>query len=159
MILTTDNALLYIHPGSKLSIWANICKLFNDEPIVDELTIKMFNAFIDHCATGHLDRNSIFHHDIETLGVHTCTCGKMSSSVDYLLKSNHVTNYLSVHYLACHRQDIPKLELDKVRSLNASAELSENNRGRFNDMLFSGISMVYTASSAPETSKTSKEEG
>ena len=141
MILTTDKTLLYIHPGSKLSIWANICKFFNDEPIIDELTIKMFNAFIDHYATGHLDRNSTFHHDIGTLGVHTCVCGKMSSSVDYLLKSNHVTHSLSVHYLACHRQDIPKFELDKVSSLNASAKLSENNRDRFNNMLFSGISI------------------
>ena len=58
-----------------------------------------------------------FMEDAMTMGEQVCACGARSTNVDYLLPSGFITNYLCVHYLAWHRNEIPRSELDKVASL------------------------------------------
>ncbi len=119
MIIENDSIILYIEPYDK-----------SDDPVVDSLTIKMFNALKAHTATGYVNHNGQF-----TPNIHTCRCGKNSKSYDYQLKSGQATNSLCVHYLAYHRKDVPENELSKVSLLNSSEVLDENDQDRFNQVL------------------------
>ena len=111
MIDLSEKMLLYIEPQYQKS----------DFPILDELTQKMAGAFKDYkTGSGYQGH---FMQDAMTMGEQTCVCGSKSSNVDYLLPSNFITNYLCVHYLAWHRNEVPQSELDKVSSL--PNELSE----------------------------------
>lgn len=47
-------------------------------------------------------------------GWHTCSCGKASDNKDWLLPNGVITNSLFLHYVMCHRQEIPQSEIDKI---------------------------------------------
>lgn len=60
-------------------------------------------------------------------GAHTCRCGAVSDNVDHVVGHRtgagvvklFTTNSLAVHYLACHRDEVPPDELADVLSLPA----------------------------------------
>lgn len=89
------SGLLFIEPKNPASI----------HPVVDELTQRMAAALNDGTRKGCWK------------GVHTCVCGAESTNCNYLLSDGQVTNSLAVHYLAYHRDEVPKSELRKVRNL------------------------------------------
>jgi hypothetical protein len=123
MIITGKNVLLYIEPKN--------CK---SEPIIDELTIKMFNAIkeaIDEDHIGTLNSKNRFTIGIMTMGHHQCVCGAISSGADYLLNNGLITNYLCVHYVAYHRDEISEEELDKVKNLQSSNILNDSDKLKF----------------------------
>lgn len=114
MIDTSANMLLYVEPQGQRSA----------EPVVDDLTKKMTAAFQNH-KSGSAEQGGQFEEGAATMGHQTCACGAQSSVTDYLLESGFITNSLCIHYLAWHRNEIPKTELDKVASLpNELAELT-----------------------------------
>jgi len=50
-------------------------------------------------------------------GWHVCGCGECGGNKEYLLENGMITNYLCVHYVAEHRDEIPKSELLKLKKL------------------------------------------
>lgn len=48
-------------------------------------------------------------------GVHTCICRINSDNADWILPDEVITNSLLVHYVECHRSEIPESELEKLR--------------------------------------------
>ena len=124
MKIEGDKTILFIEPTGKKS----------DDPVIDTLTIKMFNALNKSIKTnnrGHIGGNGNFTKGLYTLGVHECICGKGSTSCDYMLSSNQATNFLCVHYLAYHRDEIPMDEIKKVESLDESDILEEADNEHF----------------------------
>jgi hypothetical protein len=87
--------LMFVEPSEKISA----------APIIDELTRKMTAAY----RAAQIP-------NIAYRGWHRCNCGANSSNKNYHL-GNYVTNSLCIHYLAYHRDEIPQLELDKVKAL------------------------------------------
>ncbi len=79
------------------------------EPVIDDLTRKMTAAW-RQALLGPAYR-----------GQHICRCGVMSDNCDHYVGGGRgeglLTNSLCIHYLAYHRDDIPDVELEKVRSL------------------------------------------
>lgn len=57
-------------------------------------------------------------------GWHTCVCGAHSGACDLVLPDGTITNSLLVHYVECHRSEIPRSELAKL--LIAHKEFCEN---------------------------------
>lgn len=51
-----------------------------------------------------------------TFGWHDCVCGVRSDNCEWLLPCGLITNNLAVHYLARHRDDIPRSEIEKLRA-------------------------------------------
>lgn len=96
MIVTEDSHVLFIEPPS----------LPSPEPVIDSLTRKMTAAFRQ---TQGIDA---------TKGWHSCSCGAASSNVTHMLPDGRATNSLCIHYLAYHREDIPRAELAKVVMLD-----------------------------------------
>lgn len=89
--------MLYINPSART----------NEEPIIDELTMKMTAAFRQARESG-----------LRWRGIHVCRCGAHSSNTDYILPNGDETNSLCIHYLAWHRDEVPKSELDAVAALD-----------------------------------------
>lgn len=55
-------------------------------------------------------------------GWHTCVCGAVSGSCDLIVKigdREYTTNSLAVHYVACHRDEIPVDQLELIQTLTA----------------------------------------
>jgi hypothetical protein len=96
MTIDDNEHLLFIEPTQPAS------KIF----VVDELTEKMKFAFAQARPSSYAFR-----------GWHTCVCGATSDNRDYFLPNGQKTNYLAVHYLEYHRDEIPESELEKVRAL------------------------------------------
>lgn len=117
MIIKNSKTLLYIEPLEEAT----------SQPVIDFLTIKMFNAFREHTHIGSIGFNGSFAKNICTMGVHECICGKRSTSCDYLLKSGLATNSLCIHYLAVHRDKVPEEELKKVEQLDSSDVLTNKD--------------------------------
>jgi hypothetical protein len=92
-------------------------------PIIDDLTVKMFNAFSHHTLEGALTGETFMNRTFFK-GVHYCACGAQSSNRDYLLGEplDLVTNSLCVHYLAFHRTLIKEDELKIVESFSLPDE-------------------------------------
>ena len=88
--------MLYINPSARTS----------EEPVLDELTMKMTAAF-RQARKGTVWR-----------GFHSCRCQARSTSCDYILPNGEQTNSLCIHYLAWHREQVPQAELDKVAALS-----------------------------------------
>ena len=103
--MKSDHGYLYIEPQEAPS----------PEPIIDTLTKKMAAAFLK-ATPGPGYR-----------GVHRCSCGICSSNCDYALPNGEQTNSLSVHYLAYHRQEVPKAQLEKVAALNFGETVHNHN--------------------------------
>jgi hypothetical protein len=121
MILTSPSVILFIEPQNQAS----------QIPVIDELTIKMFNAMSNHSVTGRVNGNAKFIKGVTTMGLHKCVCGKMSRSYDLLLESGQATNSLTTHYLAYHRNEVPEAEITKVQSLKSNHTLDPSDQGRF----------------------------
>jgi hypothetical protein len=96
--------LLYLHPKGKPEC---------ENPVIDELTRKMTAAFRQSKRGGSYR------------GFHECTgedCEMPSANADYTLPNGMQTNSLCIHYLACHRSEVPQRELDKVAALDFGEE-------------------------------------
>lgn len=104
MKLTYEKALLFIEP-----------KNFSMEPpIIDEITKSVASALENSKRKGVLMKDGQFIEDISTKGYHVCVCGAHSEASDYFLECGLVTNSLCIHYVAFHRDEIPKEELEKI---------------------------------------------
>jgi hypothetical protein len=56
---------------------------------------------------------------VHSRGFHTCVCGETSDNIDW--KINGVTtNSLLIHYVQCHRDEIPESEIVKLRMLHGN---------------------------------------
>jgi hypothetical protein len=92
-----------------------------DVPTIDQYTRKMTAAVRRALPPmGHY------------MGVHQCACGAVSTSFDYFLPNGQQTNSLCVHYLACHRSEVPDSEIEKVAALDCGEAdpTGEELRGR-----------------------------
>ena len=99
MILIDDQHILFIEPKKRPST----------EPIVDDLYERMYYAY-----------NNGKDADYRYRGVHRCTgegCEERSTNTDRILRTGEKTNSLCMHYLAHHRDEVPKPELEKVARL------------------------------------------
>lgn len=107
MIVLKPDHLLFIEPKLPRSA----------EPVVDEYTRRMAGAL--RTASPQAAYR----------GIHHCSCGAASSNCDYVVRIAQriagspwhglLTNSLSVHYLAFHRQEVSADELAKVLTLTA----------------------------------------
>lgn len=95
-----SDGLMMIHVGRTTS----------ERPVIDNLTCMMAAAFR---ASQRSER--------ATRGVHGCACGARSDNRIYTLPDGRTTNSLAVHYLAFHREDVPRDELDKIIALGCPA--------------------------------------
>jgi len=115
MKVETSNCMLYIHPTKKGL----------DEPILDELTMKVLHAVRNKTAKGVLHQDGSFSKDISTKGVHHCTaCGGNihSGSQDIMLPNGLITNTLAVHYVAKHRGELTQEDITKINTLAECAD-------------------------------------
>ncbi len=90
-----------------------------NEPIVDSLTRKAA-AMFNHHIRPEPGRHSF--------GVHTCSCGANSDSKEWTLTfegKKYRTNSLAVHYVACHRREVPERELRLIESFPYGEEPTE----------------------------------
>ncbi|MFA5358564.1 MAG: hypothetical protein WC310_01925 [Patescibacteria group bacterium] len=94
--MITDMGILYIEPSAKTS----------SEPVIDRYTRKMVAAL-------RQGKEGLGYR-----GIHICKCGARSTNCDYTLPNGEQTNFLAVHYLAYHRDEVPQSELVKVDSLD-----------------------------------------
>lgn len=92
MIALDNRHLMMIEPKSPAT-----------EPICDETTRCAERVF----ASAH--RDNVFYK-----GVHACICGRQSDNCRWLLSGGVETNSLMVHYVECHRSEIPQCEFDKL---------------------------------------------
>lgn len=118
-----------------------------------------FNQAIAMGGSNYSDGvNAEFAEGVVTRGWHTCFCGAHSSNADYLLKINSeessvmvhenprdffnskecnktagrvVTNSLCIHYIACHRREIPQEVLDVIMLLEGELEDPTNEQISF----------------------------
>jgi hypothetical protein len=112
--MINPQGLLFIHPFDPPS----------EHPLIDELTKRMTAAF-NRCERGVWLSDGGFRVGHSWRGSHRCSCGAISDSQDR--RYNHgmdvITNSLCVHYLAYHRDEIPEIEIAKVRLLPARYEM------------------------------------
>jgi len=125
IIKGNTNVILFIEPAQDAT----------PEPLIDDLTIKMFNCFKEYTEFGHVGEKGSFTPQLGTKGLHYCVCGTTSHNCDYILKNGQCVNWLCVHYLAYHRSEIPEEELEKVRKLTGSTVLDESDEKKFNIIL------------------------
>jgi hypothetical protein len=112
MILNFDNVLLFIEPKTDKS----------NEPVDDEMTLfieKLLNDAIANKSKtmGVVLQNGSWYEGVSTKGWHTCRCKQTSSPHNYEIYKGIYTNSLAAHYLRSHRNEIPEVELHKVRNL------------------------------------------
>lgn len=58
-------------------------------------------------------------------GWHDCICGACSGNVDLWVEisgKKYLTNSLAVHYVACHRDEIPQQQMKLIESLQGTVE-------------------------------------
>lgn len=99
--MINPNGLMMIEPSAEVS----------DKPLIDSFTRKMTAAWRNRKTS-----------DLCYKGFHICRCLVTSdnqiNSIDEL-----ETNSLAIHYLAWHRKEVPKTELDKINVLNYGEEM------------------------------------
>jgi len=95
MIDLSDKYLLMVEPTRPAT-----------EPIRDELTALAEKVYA-------ASRDS----DVRCKGFHLCACGECSDNADHILPGGVITNSLMVHYVQCHRDEIPLAELGKLRAI------------------------------------------
>lgn len=120
--MVTDEGLLYIEPKNPPS----------ERPLVDELT-GIMAAALEDTETGVLlgvqKGKPLFKPGGSWRGFHICSCGAVSDSQDFRIRgSDIVTNSLCVHYLAYHRDEIPQVQLETVRTLPYGPVLPSKNQ-------------------------------
>ena len=110
MKIEKSNCMLYIHPLKKGT----------EEPILDELTMRILNGVRNKTGKGVLHEDGSFSHDVSTKGFHHCTgCGGNihSASQDIVLPNGLITNTLAVHYVAKHRSELSSEDITKINTL------------------------------------------
>lgn len=108
MILDSPNILLFIEPRnspreSDMAEFQWFVDLFNEQAVAGVGSAYGFETSEQY--------------RVAYLGIHQCSCGEWSSSQDYRLPNNMITNSLAIHYLQYHRDEIPKSEWFKLRQL------------------------------------------
>src|SRR5262245_43518170 len=98
--------MLYIEP-------VNPC---SDDPIIDDLTMKMTAAYRLSEPTRYMFQ-----------GFHSRSCGAWSDSKDHFLPDGTKTNSLCIHYLAYHRQDVPKVDLVFASELTCGTQIPNSD--------------------------------
>ena len=82
------------------------------EPLIDDVTLKMMRLW----RSQRKDQTAG-----DWRGFHGCVCGAYSSSRDHVIRPDErtilITNSLCVHYLAHHRDEVPRMELAKILCL------------------------------------------
>ncbi|HEX4662072.1 MAG TPA: hypothetical protein VH144_00490 [Candidatus Saccharimonadales bacterium] len=106
MITDQDFLILWIEPQQPPSAM----------PVIDELTRIMAAAFWETKPGVKGARKGLFRFGTYRKS-HRCSCGVYSSQQDYQLPNGCVVNSLAVHYLAWHRAEIGKTQLELVESL------------------------------------------
>lgn len=125
MKIKTNKTLLFIEPKENPT-----------EPIIDELTIKMFNLLNSNIENiGHTNSKGVFTEGLCTMGHHTCICGATSSGCDYLIDNKVSTNLLCVHYVARHRKECSEEDLKLIDSLTSSKILEDKDKKNFYKVL------------------------
>lgn len=99
-IMAISKGILFIDPKGKKS----------QVPVIDEATRKMTAAI-------RLSKPGVLRRGMEIRGIHKCVCGAISPGHNFVLPNNEETNALCVHYLAYHRSDVPREQLEKVLKL------------------------------------------
>ena len=82
-------------------------------PIIDDITRKA-TALLRICAEGDRYR-----------GFHSCSgtgCCAASDNTDHFLPDRRITHSLIVHYVARHRNEVPRADLEYIASLAEIAE-------------------------------------
>jgi hypothetical protein len=82
--------------------------------LIDPLTMKMAGA-LKHASRG-----------VRSRGFHCCACGVISGNCELFVELDGkpvLTNSLAVHYLACHRSEVPYSEIEKVERLEYAYEV------------------------------------
>lgn len=98
MIKIDSGHFMYVEPTGAASV-----------PIVDDLTRKATALLRAFTPSDHSYR-----------GVHGCTgrgCRATSDNRDYTTPDGRETHSLVVHYVACHRADLPAADLEFLTSL------------------------------------------
>ena len=110
--MINSNGILMVEPSANISA----------EPLIDELTRKMVAAWRKRRESDYGYR-----------GVHWCPCGTTSDNRDHFIGAGEgvLTNSLCIHYLAFHRNELPKEELDKVHALTFGEEEPTEEELRF----------------------------
>lgn len=104
MIVDKPTHLLFIEP-----------KLPPTPPVVDEATCAVTTAW-----RSRTDGPARYR------GMHSCTgrgCSAMSGNGEHTVDGRFATNSLAIHYVACHRAEIPAAEMEKIMSLPAGADM------------------------------------
>lgn len=117
MKLDKPRTLLYIHPENDAEETSNLQ--------IDAVFFKLYQAmYCKNVEYGGLTRDSKFILNMGFKGIHTCTGGKCearSSNRDVAIRANDddylYTNTLALHYLACHRAEVPESELKKIEEM------------------------------------------
>lgn len=82
-------------------------------PLEDDLTRLARDVFLFSDGSKYVYR-----------GFHVCVCGAVSDNLDHVLPDGTVTSSLLPHYVACHRDEIPPSELEKLKAIAAEMRLS-----------------------------------
>jgi hypothetical protein len=95
---------------AKWLLYVNPKNLATKEPLIDAVTLKMMRLW--------RTRRDNVEDAGSWRGFHTCVCRAMSSSTDHVIRPNErtllVTNALCVHYLAHHRDEVPREVLTEI---------------------------------------------
>jgi len=112
-----DNALLYIYPK-------------NIDVKRDVSEYSWLKDLFSKTKEGSLNYIGIVVEGVCSMGVHTCICGEMSTSVDYLFQNGMVTNSLYLHYLESHYSEIPQSEYNKLDNLQQGVKYNPCSKCR-----------------------------
>ncbi|MCU0660328.1 MAG: hypothetical protein MUD00_01815 [Candidatus Pacebacteria bacterium] len=140
IILEKRDFLLFIEPAGKCHT-----------PVIDKYTKRLTGAFRSAKVGLSNYSNIAREYDTEAFfdengggwkGSHVCICGAMSSNKDYAMLTRDVlslhidhqqivlTNSLCIHYVACHRDDVPTEMLEQIMLLSADdAEPTQTELG------------------------------
>lgn len=101
MINNAHDHLLFIEP-----------RLAPTTPVVDDYTRRVAAAW-----RARVDGK------VRYRGMHSCTgagCKATSGNGEHTVAGRFETNSLAIHYVACHRDEVPNEELEKILSLPPS---------------------------------------
>lgn len=78
----------------------------SQEPVIDNITRKTAGIFLQYASRR------------PCMGWYVCTCGALSDAHDYILPNGAMTHSLCVHYVAYHREELSKSDLDAIATLD-----------------------------------------
>lgn len=111
MIQLDDKHFMMIEPGSVSRDVAQdpeareaIKKLAKSEAINDEMTSMAIRVMA----------RAVIKPGYAYKGFHICSCGELSDNHDWVMPDGRITNSLVVHYVQCHRSEIPRSEIAKL---------------------------------------------